>query len=156
MGNKPSGNISIVAMRENASRGGNKEKFPLAFKALTLNSYVDNTFITASNHQELDEAIQETEQVANSGGFYYKEWPCSGKISPSSVTVASSQLEDTGTGEKALGLRWETKTDMLYIKVDVAKAPKKVRKKNDYSVIVEKSDQILVSVKPKLTVRMAL
>ena len=75
MGSKPSGNISIVAMRENPSRGENQVKFPLAYKALTVNSYVDNTFITAPNHEELDQAIAETEKVANSGGFYYKDWP---------------------------------------------------------------------------------
>ena len=129
MGSKPS---------ENASRGENQAKFPLAYKALTVNSYVDNMFIMASNHKELDQAIAETEKVANSGGFYYKEWPRSGIKSTGSILVASALSEEACSEEKALGLRWETATDVLYIKVDVDKAPKKVNKKNEYSVISER------------------
>ena len=55
MGNKPSTNISIVAMRLNTSRGENKVQYPIAHEALTLNSYVDNTFCGADNDEDLED-----------------------------------------------------------------------------------------------------
>ena len=155
MGNIPSTNMSIVAMQVNASRGDNQQKYPNAYKALVKDSYVDNTLITAPNDEKLDEAIKETELVANSGGFFYKEWSRS-KVSAQgaeNVMLASSPLDPED--EKALGLRWDTTNDLLYVKVDVLKPPKKAGKKK-YEVLVDYLPSPSVCIKPHLNVRIAL
>ena len=200
MGNKPSTNISCVAVKLNAERGNNKEKYPVAHKALTRNSYCDNTFLTAKNHDILESGIEEIERVSNSGGFYYKEWQkskgnckdfaaaaCCSKDSEASascrkdsdtatvccskdtngVLLASSPFNDEE--EKALGLMWNSTNDILYVKVNIAKKPKKVTRKKIYEVSVDftmqplpvdarcsRSTYPLITVKPHLNIRTAL
>ena len=57
-------------------------KYPVAFQALTEDSYVDNTFLTAPDHETINTAIEEVNLVAEKGGFKYKEWIISGKPIP--------------------------------------------------------------------------
>ena len=47
MGNKPSTNISIVAVKETAQLEDFKTRYPVAYQALMYDSYVDNVFLTA-------------------------------------------------------------------------------------------------------------
>ena len=57
--------------------------------------------------------------------------------------------------EKALGLRWDTANDNLFIKVDVLKPPKKVTKRK-YEVSVDYLPSPSVVIKPHLNIRIAL
>ena len=155
MGNIPSTNMSIVAMRVNASRGDNEQEYPAAYKALVKNSYVDNTLITAPNNNKLDKDIAETESVANSGGFYYKEWPKSKVAVQGSDNVLLAGSPFDPEEEKALGLRWDTTNDNLHIKVDVLKPPKKVGKRK-YEVTVDYQPSPSGVIKPHLNIRIAL
>ena len=135
MGNRPSTNISIIAMRLNASRGNNKIDYPIAHEALTTNSYVDNTFCGAENDEDLEKAIEQTELVANSAGFHYKEWQRSGVGGSESVLLATGSTD--ASVEKALGLMWNTSADELFVRVDLAKPPKKVHGKEKFSIHVD-------------------
>ena len=44
MGNKPSGSLSQVALRQTSELDDNAEKYPIAHEAITADSYVDNIF----------------------------------------------------------------------------------------------------------------
>ena len=59
MGNKPSPNLSIVALNKTVTMDGNEEKYPAAFETITKNCYVDNAFRTGPNTDKLIEDIKE-------------------------------------------------------------------------------------------------
>ena len=89
MGNKQSSNIAIVAVKETARLEDFQTRFPVAFQALTYDSYVDNVFLTAPDIPTLTAGIQEIENVSAKGGFMFKEWIISGQNIPEqSVSVS--------------------------------------------------------------------
>ena len=122
MGNKPSANCSQIALRESSYINDNDQKFPDAAQALTQNSYVDNTFVTAPNHDKVEEKIKQVETVAGAGGFRYKPWVISGSASPDQMII-SGETED----EKALGVMWRVKEDLFYVKVNISGKKKNVK-----------------------------
>ena len=115
MGNKPSANSSQIALRETAFIENNHEKFPVAARALTRESYVDNTFTTAPSHEQIKENIDSIETVAKAGGFMYKPWVVSGTDVPDQLLV-NGEAED----ERALGIHWNVKEDLFYVKVNIS------------------------------------
>ena len=56
MGNMPSTNISEVPIKETAKMEDFPAKYPVAFQALTEDSYMDNTFLTALDHETINVA----------------------------------------------------------------------------------------------------
>ena len=86
MGHCPSPNLSMVAMHKTASLNTNEKDYPVAYKALVNDSYVDNTFTGAENHEKVREKIEEIETVGAMGGFSYKEWVISGQKAPDQST----------------------------------------------------------------------
>ena len=70
MGNKPSGNLSSIALRETADLNDNREKYPEAYQAIKHDSYVDNLFVTADNVENLKAKIKDIEKVSAMGGFF--------------------------------------------------------------------------------------
>ena len=74
MGLKPSANFAIIAMKETSKLEDFEERFPVANKALSEDSYVDNAFVTGKTVADVKEKIKEIEFVADHWGFKYKEW----------------------------------------------------------------------------------
>ena len=142
MGNKPSANCSQIALRESSYINDNDEKFPDAARALTRDSYVDNTFVTAPSHDKVEEKINQVETVAGAGGFRYKPWVISGSASPDQMII-SGETED----EKALGVMWKVKEDLFYVKVNIS------GKKRNVNISL---NEILAEPNLKLTLRDAL
>ena len=70
MGNKPSGALSMVAMRETAELGDNAIKYPAAYETITRDAYVDNVFRTAPDLATLKADIDKVERVSAQGCFY--------------------------------------------------------------------------------------
>ena len=105
MGNKPSANLSIIAVRKTAELGTFPEQFPVAYKALIDDSYVDNVFITAPNIDKLRSGIEEIVFVGKKGGFKFKEW----------IVLDSVQLPGAASAdeEKALGVHCDMEKDEL-------------------------------------------
>ena len=52
MGNKPSTNISNVALQETTKLNGFDQIYPAACQALSRDAYVDNIMVTAKDHKE--------------------------------------------------------------------------------------------------------
>ena len=69
MGVKPSANFAVIAMKETAKLEDFESKYPVAKKALSDDSYMDNTFVTASNVKEMHGKIEEIQFVTKQGGF---------------------------------------------------------------------------------------
>ena len=74
MGNKPSTNISIVAVEESTELEGFQESEPEACEVLMKDIYVDNVFVTGPDLETLLRIIKGVEKVAAAGGFKFKEW----------------------------------------------------------------------------------
>ena len=184
MGNKPSSNISIVAVKETARLEDFQTRFPVAFQALTYDSYVDNVFLTAPDIPTLTAGIQEIENVSAKGSFMFKEWIISGQNIPEqSVSVSLPNAIDLEV-EKALGVFWDVQKDEFYIKLGLSEDEKrmagifvdaKVPIGNDSSGVDTEGDPIetafdtnetdvdsneagskLREIKPKLTLRICL
>ena len=81
MGNKPSTNISIVAVQESTELEDFKESEPEACEVLMKDIYVDNVFVTAPDLEELLRIIKGVKKVAGAGGFKFKEWMIPGQVS---------------------------------------------------------------------------
>ena len=116
MGHKPSSNISVIALKETALLGDNKSLYPDAHEALHNDSYVDNTFAGAEDHQNIKKKIKEIESVAGQAGFVYKPWTISGQDIEDQVIGAQEDSEET---EKALGILWSVKEDKLSVRVKI-------------------------------------
>ena len=125
MGNRPSANISQIALKETAHLNNNAEEFPAAKEALTSNSYVDNVFLGDDNEKGIKEKIKETEHVAGMGGFNFKPWVVSYQ-DVSDVQVGPGLPPAYENTEKALGVFWNVKLDKLFIKVQIEGKKRKI------------------------------
>ena len=156
MGNKPSGTLSLVALKETAGLNDNQEKCPIAYQTIKNDSYVDNLFITAPNIEVLRSGIKEVEEVSAVGGFYYKPWIVSGEEIPEQLIGVKLDNAIGVDEEKALGIYWDVKNDEFYVKSNLTK-PSKKPKKNDVYVEVQNIDTgLTIQVKPCLTLRVCL
>ena len=111
MGNKPSGNISIVAVKETAKMNDFEKRYPIAYQALTFDSYVDNVFLTAPDAATLLSGIKEIEMVAKQGGFKFKEWIISGEDIPEQMVSIKLPNAIAPEEKKALGVFWDVRED---------------------------------------------
>ena len=82
MGNKPSGSISLVSLRQTSDLEDNAERYPAAHEAINLDFYVYNIFRTAPDMDTLKKNIDEIEFVSAMGGFFYKDWIIGGQDLP--------------------------------------------------------------------------
>ena len=125
MGNKPSANLSIIAVRKTAELENFSEQYPIAFKAIVEDSYVDNVFITAPDIDKLSFGIEEIEFVGKKGGFRFKEWIVSGQKVRQQVIGIQLPGAVTPDEEKALGVHWDVEKDELFIDPDLTSGGKK-------------------------------
>ena len=101
MGNKPSTNISIVAVQESTGLEDFQKSKPEACEVLKKDIYVDNVFVTAPDLEQLLRIIKGVEKVAGAGGFKFKEWMIPGQVSDDGKLVSLQGYDEV---EKALGL----------------------------------------------------
>ena len=150
MGNKPSSNISIVTVKETAQLDGCVNEFPVAYKALMDDSYVDNVFLTAPDMKTLVQGIAEIETVAAKGGFKFKEWVVSGQDIPEQKVSIKLPNAINPEEEKALGVFWNAKDDWFYVKPGITEKERGLLSSIDNSEVLPRS------VKPVLTLRIGL
>ena len=125
MGVKSSANFAVIAMKETAKLYDYEQRYPVAKKALSEDSYMDNTFVTAATPAELEAKIKEVEFVASEGGFKYKEWIVAGQNVPDQVISVALPNALGVNEEKALGIHWDVVADKFFVKVDVSIGSKK-------------------------------
>ena len=154
MGNKPSSNISVLAVRESTNLNNFKERFPSACQTLLRDTYVDNVFVTAPNVGVLFKNIAEVEEIAAAGGFQFKPWMISGQISGEECIVPVGCSDE----EKALGMYWNTVADQFYMKLELSAEEKCILLGlfSHSSSQSQEEESGFRSLKPKLTLRLSL
>ena len=152
MGNKPSSNISIVAIKETAKLDDFETKYPFAYQALMFDSYVDNVFLTAPDTETLVQGITEIETVSAKGGFKFKEWIVSGQNIPEQKVSIKLPNAIDPEEEKALGVFWNVKDDQFYVKPGITDSEKSLIGCHT----IDRSKNLPPEVKPVLTLRIGL
>ena len=120
MGDKPSGCIAQVAMRETA----NLPQFSHLVDERSViqdNSYVDDLLTSGNDPRRLEQILEGVETILRTGGFYLKPWIRSGQSSQSGrneteatpeTLVLPNQLQ--GEDSKALGVGYLVKEDRFF------------------------------------------
>lgn len=116
MGNKSSTNYSTIAVQETAKLLDFKTRFPVAYNALVKDTYVDNVLLTSDTTEELVKGIEDIEFVAGHGNMFFKPWIKSGEDIPIQTIQVSLPNAVQADEEKALGLSWDVKPDLLSVK----------------------------------------
>ena len=117
-GDRPSGCIVMLAMKETARML--KEKFPLAFKIIDEDSYVDDILYSLDSMNELMSVIRDIEHILKQGGFKVKGWVNSG------MTQKDENIEILEKeSESVLGLKWNPKSDKFQFETKLNFSPKK-------------------------------
>ena len=147
MGNKPSTNISIVAVQESTELEDFQTTEPEACEVLTKDIYVDNVFVTAPDLEELLRIIKGVERVAGAGGFKFKEWMIPGQVSDGETIVSLQGYDEV---EKALGLYWCLVRDEFFVKLELSDEDKKLLDQ------LRGNGQLPREIKPRLTLRICL
>ena len=143
MGNKPSTNISIVAVQQCTKLHDFESRLPEACSTLLNDIYVDNVFITAPDLETLSKRIGDVEEVSQAGGFRFKEWMVTKQASSEDRVVSLQTYEDV---EKALGLHWSLVDDELFVRLTLDEFDSKFFERQAFPV----------TVKPKLTLKLCL
>ena len=155
MGNVSSPGLSGVALSGTAKLEDFPIRYPSAHQALTEDTYVDNVLITASSKNLIKQKIREIEFVSAKGGFYFKPWIVSGENLPDQIVGLVLPDAASSEEEKALGTYWAVRDDTFYVKADLIKPAKKVRRGVNETVIAVNED-MSVSITPHLTLRFCL
>ena len=77
MGNRPSGAIAIIVLRETAEMS--KDEFPQACQTIISNCYMDAIMDSVAFVDEARRVMGEVDEVLDKGSFKIKEWICSGR-----------------------------------------------------------------------------
>ena len=108
-GDRPSGTISMFALRRTAEMSSNVKVTEMICK----NSYVNDILQSVDSADEAESLITEVEETLKLGGFRVKHWIISGRGERErfNVNIIHSSLE------KILGLYWKPDTDKFSVKV---------------------------------------
>ena len=118
-------------MKETSKLEDFEEKYPIAKKALSEDSYVDNMFINGKTVEGIKRKIEEINFVAEHGGFKYKEWIVSRQnFTQEAISVQLPHAIGVDE-EKALRIFWDVSKDEFYFKLDITAGGKKVSNKID-------------------------
>jgi len=154
IGNNPSGNLSLVALKETAELVTNRIDFSAAYQIIKFDSNVDNLFVIASNIRELRAKIEEIENASAMGGFHYKEWIISGEDISAQLIGTSIEM-DTSDEENTFRIYWDVRKDEFYVKSNFDKQSKRGRQKN--LIVISTDEEIrILEVKQHLTLRICL
>lgn len=107
-GDRPSGIISITALRKTAEMF--KTKYPETVDMIMGDSYVDDILHSCETMSEAVGKINATEEILKAGGFHIKHWVISGHHS----ITEEMRVTDTEM-EKVLGMMWEPKGESVLL-----------------------------------------
>ena len=89
-GDKPSGSIAIVALRNTALKY--VHEYSQASQSIVRNSYVDDILISVKSFDAAYQIMKDVEFILHQGGFKVKHWKVSGKEHESEKNSASSSI----------------------------------------------------------------
>ena len=150
MGNRSSTNYSTIAVKETAKLEDFQVRYPVAYKALNDDTYVDNVLLSKDTTKDIDEGIAEIEYVAGHGNMFFKPWVKSGQDVPAQTIQVNLPNAVAVDEEKALGLNWEVKQDLLSVKPAMLAE----KKKGGIPVLLEHANTLILN--PVLTPNLRL
>ena len=106
MGDKPSGAISTVALKQTAEMA--KPLYPEASTVVSESTYVDDIIDSISTISEAEQITRQIECLLKKGNFHMKEWTISGEYN--NICIDQSD-------EKVLGVFWNPLLDCFYFLV---------------------------------------
>ena len=150
MGHKSSTNYSTIAVHETAKLFDFQFRYPVAFKALVEDTYVDNVLIAKDSLEEIKNGIKDIEYVAGHGNMFFKPWVISGEDVPVQTIQVNLPNAVKVDEEKALGLSWDVKPDLLSVK------PAMLAEKKRGGVPLLVSESLILNPSLSLTLRLCL
>ena len=107
--------------------------------------------MTDPTHDILKSKIKYVEFVASHGGFFFKPFTISGENLPD-IVIGVAVLDTIAVQEeKALGVYWDVKKDLLYVRANLQKPGKNVQR-GVGNVNVEIDPLSNIAIKPHLRI----
>eukprot|EP00794_Sanderia_malayensis_P021204 gene21204-23286_t len=173
-GDKPAGDIAILALRKTAEMG--EGKYPKAAKVINKSTYMDDIIDRVDSVKEAKELTGDIDKLLQPGRFEIKGWSIHGEtecLSPLQdkahfeTTVEGNcvnpktkkkefdihQIGTTGDSHKVLGVGWDPTTDSFVFNVGVNFSPKRRKLRTGPDLTI---DQIPLEMPLALTKRMIL
>ena len=110
MGDKPSGAISTVALKQTAEMA--QLSYPEASAVISESTYVDDITDIVNSTKEAKKITRDIECILKKGNFHMKEWTISGEHN--NISIDQSE-------EKILGVFWDSSLDCFYFNVKFKK-----------------------------------
>ena len=128
-GDRPAGCIAAAALHETANMFESLS-FEAA-QALREDSYMDDVVSGAESLEKVTHIVSMIEEMAQLGGFKFKDFAISGKGSPEVGLIGSDNVE------RVLGLRWKPGDDKIVFAVDLNPNKRVKGKKKQSDTCVE-------------------
>ena len=106
MGDKPSGAIATIALKQTAEMA--EQSYPEASAIVSGSTYVDDIIDSVDSIENAERLTRNIEHILKKGNFHMKEWTISGQ--QNNVCIDQSE-------EKVLGIFWNPYLDCFYFKV---------------------------------------
>ena len=110
MGDKPSGAISTVALKQTAEMA--HSSYPEVSNVIIESTYVDDIIDSVSSTQKAEQITRDIERILKKGNFHMKDWTISGQRNVISIDQSD---------EKVLGVFWNPSLDCFYFNVKLKK-----------------------------------
>ena len=120
-GDRPSGTISMVALKTIAEM--NEDKYEVAAKMITRNSYIDDLIQSVSCVDDAVALAKNVEHILDQGGFKIKYWIISGTGEDTTELQSTIKLMNPDR-EKILGISWSPASDQFLFHVQINFSPK--------------------------------
>ena len=114
-GDKPSGAIATIAMRETAEMS--KVTHPEECKVIKNDSYVDDILSSRNKTSEVVAITKGIDNVLKKGDFVIKHWVTNANLTD--VPESEKQNIAISEEEKVLGIWWDLASDKLFIKARI-------------------------------------
>ena len=114
-GDKPSGAIATIAMRETAERS--KDTHPRECDIIKRDSYVDDILSSRNKISEVVNITKGIDTVLEKGDFVIKHWVTNADLTE--VPEMEKLNIVISEEEKVLGIWWDLKSDYLFLKAKV-------------------------------------
>ena len=133
-GDRPAGNIAIVALRKTAEMG--KNEFPDACNVVLKNTYVDDIVDCVKDQQTAVKLTKDIDELLKPGGFTIKRWYYSTRCTeenenqmgtndvPSNVMGEIQVNQNKGEIQRVLGMIWDADLDIFKFDVHLNFSPK--------------------------------
>ena len=127
-GDRPSGAIAIIALRNTAEMF--KNEFPESSSILIDNSYVDDIIFSVDSMDVAESRISEIEYILREGGFHIKDWIISNKEMSTNRLVNVANKDD----DKVLGILWNSESDKFKFQINSNFSKKYFNVKTDSNI----------------------